>query len=456
MPVDWPCAVPTGARIHHGGRVCLTVPYAGCTDIGPDGTVDIGSGPSIRECFLEQLASSLGVRLSMSTARHPETDGLSENVFGTLDLMLRAFCGSGELKNEWVELLPSLEFAVNSNPSASRERLTPFEVWQGFVPLSVADTISPSMVAAAGVSVQNRVQRQQTAMRAARDALAASQGAAAARIDSRRRETRYEVGDQVLVHKAFLRPPSDDSVSFASKTKTRFKFSGPYRVSERIGPNAVRLDQLPLTFKGHPVFNVAAIKPFRVSTVPGRVLPLLSGVDPSVEDGMESWMVGSVTASRIRRGSRHWLVRWAGSGEAHDSWEPLASFVSSQGVSQALKVFETDSTGSLDRLNALIHGGASFAEYPVGAGGSTAQSADGFLLHYTDGAGDTLNSLATRYAVSARQLQRWNKTNIANLRRDRVLPLGTAIRVEERTIMMLLKDQPLFVTRASAVHGFLG
>lgn len=292
-------------------------------------------------------------------------------------------------------------------------------------------------------------------MKVARDALAASQDAAAARTDPLRREVKYEVGDKVLVHKAFLRPPSLDSIAVAAKTKTRFKFSGPYRVAQLVGPNAVRLDNLPATFRGHPVFNVAALKPFHESTVPERSLPLLSQVDPAVEDGMDAWLVGSVLGSAIRRGSRRWLVRWAGLGEAHDSWEPLSSFVSSAGVSQAPKEFERSATGDLTRLNTLLAHGDSFCNYPSGTPGATKAGADGFDLYYVDNPGETLSEIANRYAATARQLQRWNRSNIVNLRRDRMLPPGTAIRVAERAVQIIRSAHPIVVLVSSSAHGWI-
>jgi putative transposase len=67
----------------------------------------------------------------MSSNRHPETDGLTERVNNTLQLLLRCFCcydGS-----DWTTLLPQVEFAYNASRALGIEH-TPFEANFGFSP----------------------------------------------------------------------------------------------------------------------------------------------------------------------------------------------------------------------------------------------------------------------------------------------------------------------------------
>ena len=76
----------------------------------------------------------------MSTADHPQSNGQTERANGAVVQMLRAFCF--EKPESWVDLLPLLEFAYNSAPSASSTR-APFVVAYGVQPLAPADLYAP-------------------------------------------------------------------------------------------------------------------------------------------------------------------------------------------------------------------------------------------------------------------------------------------------------------------------
>ena len=62
--------------------------------------------------------------MSFSTAFHPQTNGLSERVIQVLEDLLRA-CAL-DLKGNWDDYLPLVEFAYNNSFQASI-RMAPFE-----------------------------------------------------------------------------------------------------------------------------------------------------------------------------------------------------------------------------------------------------------------------------------------------------------------------------------------
>ena len=74
--------------------------------------------------FWHSLQKALGTKLSFSTAFHPQTDGKSERVIQVLEDLLRA-C-TLDLKGNWDDHLPLVEFAYNNSFQASIG-MAPFE-----------------------------------------------------------------------------------------------------------------------------------------------------------------------------------------------------------------------------------------------------------------------------------------------------------------------------------------
>jgi len=76
--------------------------------------------------------------------------------------------------------------------------------------------------------------------------------------DQRRRDVNFDLGDMVLVK---LRPRRQTTTTGGQHSKLARRFYGPFRVTQRVGAAAYRLDLLP-TSKIHPVFHCSLLKPF--------------------------------------------------------------------------------------------------------------------------------------------------------------------------------------------------
>jgi len=81
--------------------------------------------------FWTSLIQLLQVKLNLSTAFHPESDGQSERVNQTLQQYLRSYCSYEQ--DDWVSLLPFPEHAYNTSMSEST-KASPFEINYGFSP----------------------------------------------------------------------------------------------------------------------------------------------------------------------------------------------------------------------------------------------------------------------------------------------------------------------------------
>src|SRR5215217_1328932 len=81
--------------------------------------------------FWQTLFNTLGTKLAMSTAFHPQTDGQTECTNCTLEDMLRAF--TNYCQDNWDTQLTAAEFTCNNAPNQSTG-MSPFHLTQGCDP----------------------------------------------------------------------------------------------------------------------------------------------------------------------------------------------------------------------------------------------------------------------------------------------------------------------------------
>jgi transposase InsO family protein len=85
-------------------------------------------GPQFITAFMHELYKLLGIKLAMSMAHHPQTDGQTEHVNQVLEGYLRTF--TSRRQDDWDDLLPMGEFFYN-NSVHSLTQQTPFMVDTG-------------------------------------------------------------------------------------------------------------------------------------------------------------------------------------------------------------------------------------------------------------------------------------------------------------------------------------
>jgi transposase InsO family protein len=73
--------------------------------------------------FWTSLIAQLGINHKLSTAYHPQTDGQTERLNQTLEQYLRNYIGFQQ--DDWVKLLPLVQFAYNSSLYTST-KMSPF------------------------------------------------------------------------------------------------------------------------------------------------------------------------------------------------------------------------------------------------------------------------------------------------------------------------------------------
>ena len=96
----------------------------------PDSIVS-DRGPQFVSIFWKTLLGLLKIKVSLSTAAHPQTDGQTERMNQNLEQYLRCFVNY--LQDDWSNLLPYAEFAINNVVNSSTGK-SPFEINFGYNP----------------------------------------------------------------------------------------------------------------------------------------------------------------------------------------------------------------------------------------------------------------------------------------------------------------------------------
>ena len=271
--------------------------------------------------FWQELHRLMDVKLAMSTAYHPQTDGQTEVMNNTLGIMLRAFID--EKQTNWDTLLSAAEFAYNNSVHHSTG-YTPFLLNTGQHPRVPANLLSPTD--SNTPSVHEYLEQQSTALIFAQDALQRAQDHQKEQADKRRRDHDYKIGDKILLNAENITMPADSGLS-SDKLKPRF--IGPFVLLEQRSPVTFLVD-LPPSYKIHNVFHVDLFRHYTESPlIFGRRTPA-PPPPPVIIEGTEEYEVESILRYRKHRRQHQFLVAWKGYGREDQTWEPVSNLENCQ------------------------------------------------------------------------------------------------------------------------------
>ncbi|KAJ9526881.1 hypothetical protein QJQ45_017743 [Haematococcus lacustris] len=221
-------------------------------------------GPHFHNTFWHHVQKLLGMRGSLSSSYHPQSDGQTERYNRVLEEMLRHYISPTQA--DWPDYL--LQY-------------------------------SQEAVAKAKLCMQAAQQRQ------------------AAYANQDRRDVHYKVGQMVLLSTKNMR------LKPGKARKLLPRFVGPFKVLDLVGQVAVNL-QLPASMSRlHPVFHVSLIKPYTGTDV-GFMPPPVEWLDEEPVYYVERLL----DHRHVHAGkAKEYLVQWEGYDADHNTWEPRSNLV---------------------------------------------------------------------------------------------------------------------------------
>jgi hypothetical protein len=262
--------------------------------------------------FWRELMKVMGIKLRLSSAFHPETDGLCERANRTIIQLLR---NDSNLKaNNWSENLTAVEMAVNNYQQSSTKQ-SPYYLNFGMhvkLPNQVNSTES-SMP-----SVEQFAMKMSDVMKTASENMKFAQSKQKEQADKHRRETpNWNVGDFVFV----------STENFRGFKKLNEKFIGPFKIIERLSNVSFRVE-LPVKYQVHNVFHTSLLRSsyendsemFPSRTITNVQPPVVKSINIDEED---EWEIEKLIDRRLKRNRLEYLVRWKGWSSEYDEWKTV-------------------------------------------------------------------------------------------------------------------------------------
>jgi hypothetical protein len=266
--------------------------------------------PFFTSRFWAELFQLTRVKLLLSSAFHPQTDGQSEVTNRIIALYLR--CLTGDRPRSWLHWLPWAEFCYNTS-FQSALKTTPFNVVYGRdpPPLLKYQAGMPSVAA-----VDAQLKDRDEFLGEIRQRLLLSQDLMKDHHNKKRRAKSFDINEWVWLRLQH-RPAAGIAPLKFSKLSPRY--FEPYKIIEKIGELAYRL-QLPEKARIHNVFHVALLKKFQ-GTPPVSMVPL-----PPLQHGRILATPAKVMKARLNRGTWEVLVSWLDRPPTESTWEKLDVF----------------------------------------------------------------------------------------------------------------------------------
>jgi hypothetical protein len=255
--------------------------------------------------FWSSICHHAKIKRRLSTAFHPQTDGQTERQNQTLEQYLRSYVNYRQ--DDWAHWLPVAEFAYN-NSVHSATGFSPYYALTGrHARLDVDYSELDRDVPAARERIESLAEIRETLEKRLEDARATQRRFALRKTKPKT----YAPNDLVWLagkHIHSIRPSK----------KLDYKYHGPFRVVEAVGPQAYRLDIAGHLSGIHPVFHVSLLEP--VNRRGDEAVPTLH---VGLVDDEEEHEIKAIVDSKVSNRTLYYLVEWMGHSAEYNEWYPV-------------------------------------------------------------------------------------------------------------------------------------
>jgi transposase InsO family protein len=263
--------------------------------------------------FWTTLMKHLDVKLKLSTAFHPQTDGQTERTNQTLEQYLR--CYVNHQQDDWVKWLPIAQWAYNS-ATIEGTSTTPFENNYGYNPTMREGTSVPGPPQALRTSTELKKLHQHL-----HDELTFLNARMSHYANKKRlKGPTLQEEDKVYLLRRNIKTkrPSD---------KLDWKKIGPFKIKQKLSDFNYEL-QLPTKARIHPIFHVSLLEP----------APRQAKLATDVEiEPTQEYEVERILGHKEEKGKHLYLVKWKGYDDSENTWEPEAHLQNSQQLLQEFR-----------------------------------------------------------------------------------------------------------------------
>ncbi|GKA70423.1 putative reverse transcriptase domain-containing protein [Tanacetum coccineum] len=200
--------------------------------------------------FWRSLQKALGTNLDISTAYHPQTNGKSKRTIQPLEDMLRT-CAI-DFRKGWVNHLPLVEFSYNNSYHASI-KAEPFEVLYGGKCHSPACWAEVGQVQITGLEL---VQETTEKIIQIKQRIQVARDRQKSYANLKHKPMEFQVGNNVMLKVS----PLKGVVHFSKRGKLNLRYVGPFKVLEKVGSVAYKLELPKELSRVHNTFHVSNLK----------------------------------------------------------------------------------------------------------------------------------------------------------------------------------------------------
>ena len=254
--------------------------------------------PHFTSHFAQALMTKLSIGWNISTAFHPQTDGLTERKNQWVEQYLCLYTSARQ--DDWDVWLPITTFMHNRWLNATTKH-SPHELLLGYWPSTAEEPM--------GIMNNKTVEARHQTIKWHREAALHALNKAVQTIP----ESQHQVGDWVWLKAKYLALPYT-SVKLAPKCH------GPFQITKEISPVAYQLT-LPRAWTIHNIFHSSLLTPYKETHEHGAQF---QHPPPKLIDNEEEYKVEQIINHQYHGKccQLQYLICWKGYSAADDTWEP--------------------------------------------------------------------------------------------------------------------------------------